>query len=95
MGFASAPVTRNALAAHGIRVTGWTWRWALGLKGGTFPPHRALNGDSEPTADSFPAYPGEDVNGDSCMCRLVPVYRTPDGRFAKPGLEPVFSPPVI
>lgn len=95
MGFASSPATRNALASHGIRVTGWVWRWGIGLKGGTFPPHRELNGEQASTADSFPAAPGEDVNGDSCMCRLVPVYRTPDGRFAKPGLEPVFSPPVL
>lgn len=93
MGFADSPETRDTLAGHGIRVTGWTWRWALGLKGGTFPPHYAMNGDQAPTADQFGVYPGEDVNGDSCACRLVPVYRTSDGRFAKPGLKPVFQPP--
>jgi len=92
MGFADSPATRNALANHGIRVTGWTWRWALGLKGGTFPPHREINGENAPTADQFEALPGEDVNGSSCMCRIVPVYRTADGRFAKPGLKPVFQP---
>lgn len=95
MGFASSPATRTALASLGVRVTGWTWRWALGLKGGTFPPHFDINGEHAPTADSFDALPGEDVNGDSCNCRLVPVYRTPDGRFARPGLQPVFQPPVI
>lgn len=93
MGFADSPETRDTLAGYGIRVTGWTWRWALGLKGGTFPPHRAINGEQAPTADQFEALPGQDVNGDSCMCRLVPVYRTRDGRFAKPGLKPVFQPP--
>lgn len=95
MGFASSPATRTALAGYGIRVTGYTWRWALGLQGGTFPPHREINGEREPTPDSFAAYPGEDVNGSSCMCRLVPEYRTSDGRFARPdNLTPIFQPPV-
>lgn len=95
MGFASSPATRTALAGYGVRVTGYTWRWALGLKGGTFPPHYEQNGEQAPTSDSFSALPGEDVNGDSCNCRLVPVYRTPDGRFARPdNLTPIFQPPV-
>lgn len=95
MGYASAPATRNALASHGIRVDGWRWRWALGLKGGTFPPHREINGEYASTQDSFEALPGEDVNGGSCMCNVVPIYRTRDGRFAKPGLEPVFQTPFV
>lgn len=96
MGFADSPATRNALASHGIRVSGWRWRWALGLQGGTYPPHRHLNGRVGTNENSFDGRtPGHDVNGDSCMCRLVPTYRTADGRLAKPGLEPVFQAPVI
>lgn len=93
MGFANSPTTRNVLAGYGIRVSGYRWRWGLGLKGGTFPPHRHINGDFASDAGDFEALPGEDVNGESCMCALVPQYRTPDGRFAKPGLQPVFQPP--
>lgn len=93
MGFADSPATINALSGHGIRVSGWRWQWGLGLKGGTYPPHFHQNGEHQPTADSFEALPGEDVNSDACMCALVPVYRTPDGRFAKPGLQPIFQPP--
>lgn len=93
MGFADSPETRDTLAGYGVRVSGYVWRWGLGLKGGTFPPHYAINGEHAPTADSFEAYPGEDVNGDSCMCHLVPVYRTSDGRFARPdNLTPIFQP---
>lgn len=95
MGFANSPATRTALAGHGIRVTGYRWQWGLGLKGGTFPPHYHQNGEHAPTADSFSAQPGEDVNGDTCMCALVPVYRDQAGRFARPGLEPVFTPPAV
>lgn len=95
MGFANSPATRTALASHGIRVSGYRWQWGLGLKGGTFPPHYHQNGDHAATADSFEAQPGEDVNGDTCMCALVPVYRDEAGRFARPGLEPVFTPPVV
>lgn len=95
MGFADSPATRTALAGAGIRVSGYRWQWGLGLKGGTFPPHLDINGEHAPTSDSFEALPGEDVNGDTCMCQLVPVYRDEAGRFAKPGLEPVFTPPVI
>lgn len=93
MGYADSPTTIDTLAGYGIRVTGYRWQWGLGLKGGTFPPHYALNGDHAPTSDSFAALPGEDVNGDYCMCNLVPVYRDAGGRFAKPGLKPVFQPP--
>lgn len=95
MGFADSPATRTALASSGIRVSGYRWQWGLGLKGGTFPPHLDINGDHAPTSDSFEALPGEDVNGDTCMCQLVPVYRDEAGRFAKPGLEPVFTPPAV
>lgn len=95
MGFANSPATRTALAGYGIRVSGYRWQWGLGLKGGTFPPHYHQNGEHAPTADSFTAQPGEDVNGESCMCALVPVYRDQAGRFARPGLEPVFSPPAV
>jgi hypothetical protein len=62
------------------------------LKGGTFPPHYHQNNERVSDAGDFEALPGEDVNGDSCACNLVPEYRTPDGRFAKPGLTPVFQP---
>lgn len=93
MGFANSPTTRNVLAGYGIRVSGYRWRWGLGLKGGTFPPHHAINGDFASDAGDFEALPGEDVNGDTCTCALVPQYRTPDGRFAKPGLQPIFQPP--
>lgn len=95
MGFANSPATRTALAGYGIRVSGYRWQWGLGLKGGTFPPHYHQNGEHAPTADSFTAQPGEDVNGDTCMCALVPVYRDQAGRFARPGLEPVFTPPAV
>lgn len=95
MGFADSPVTRSVLAQHGIRVSGYRWRWGIGLKGGTFPPHRHINGQVRSFAEDFDAQPGEDVNGDSCMCWLVPAYRTADGRLAKPGLEPVFQPPAV
>lgn len=94
MGFANSPATVNALAGHGIRVSGFRWQWQMGLKGGTFPPHFHQNGDHEATASSFEALPGEDVNTDACMCALVPVYRDEAGRFARPGLKPVFQPPV-
>lgn len=94
MGFADSPATVNALAGHGIRVSGYVWRWAPGQKGGIFPPHQDLNGQFEATADSYESWPGEDDNGTSCMCAVPPIYRTPDGRFAKPGLEPIFQPPV-
>lgn len=95
MGFADSPATINALAGHGIRVSGYRWQWGLGLKGGTFPPHFHQNGEHGATADSFPAAPGEDVNSDACMCALVPVYRDEAGRFAKPGLKPIFQPPAV
>lgn len=93
MGFADSPETIDTLAGYGIRVTGYRWQWGLGLKGGTYPPHYDQNGEHAATSDSFEALPGEDVNGDSCVCALIPIYRTPDGRFAKPGLTPVFQPP--
>lgn len=93
MGFADSPNTRNVLAQHGIRVGGYRWRWRLGLKGGTYPPHRHINGDFATDSGDFEALPGEDLNGDSCMCALVPQYRDAAGRFAKPGLSPVFQPP--
>lgn len=94
MGFADSPATRNALANHGIRVSGFRWRWALGLKGGTFPPHRRLNGRFGTDTNSFDGRtPGHDVNGDTCACRLVPNYRTADGKIAKPdNLTPIFQP---
>lgn len=94
MGFASSPATRSALAPYGIRVTGYRWRWGLGLKGGTFPPHYHQNGEYASDSGDFEALPGEDVNGDACMCALVPQYRDSAGRFARPGLAPVFQPPV-
>lgn len=94
MGFAAAPATRNALAAHGIRVAGYQWRWALGLKRGTYPPHLDINYEVHPGRYDFDSQPGEDLNGESCMCAIVPQYKTPDGRFAKPGLTPIFQPPV-
>lgn len=94
MGFADSPATVNALAGHGVRVAGYRWRWALGLKGGTYPPHRHQNGEFVVDAGDFEALPGEDVNGDTCACNLIPQYRGPDGRFAKPGLQPVFQAPV-
>lgn len=93
MGFADSPETRDTLVSYGIRVTGYRWRWGLGLKGGTFPPHYAINNEFATDSGDFEALPGEDVNGDSCMCALVPVYRDAAGRFAKPGLKPVFQPP--
>lgn len=95
MGFAEAPATRNALASHGIRISGYRWRWAPGLKGGTYPPHRHVNGQVRTDKGDFRAEPGEDVNGESCMCALVPAYRTADGKLARPGLEPVFQPPAF
>lgn len=95
MGFADSPETRDTLAGHGITVTGYRWRWGIGLKGGTFPPHFHQNGEYVSDAGDFEALPGEDVNGDTCMCWLVPQYRDAAGRFAKPGLTPVFQPPVI
>jgi hypothetical protein len=94
MGFADSPATVNALAGHGVRVAGYRWRWALGLKGGTYPPHRHQNGEFVTDAGDFEALPGEDVNGNNCACNLIPQYRGPDGRFAKPGLQPVFQAPV-
>lgn len=95
MGFADSPTTKTVLAGYGVRVSGYVWRWAPGLKGGTFPPHYDQNGNHAPTADSFDAYPGEDVNGDSCTCNLPPVYRNSDGTFARPdNLVPIFQPPV-
>lgn len=94
MGFANSPAMRSVLASHGIQVSGYRWRWAPGLKGGTFPPHRHVNGQVRTYEEDFDATPGDDVNGDACMCALVPAYRTPDGRMAKPGLTPVFQPPV-
>jgi hypothetical protein len=94
MGFADSPATVNALAGYGVRVAGYRWRLALGLKGGTYPPHRHQNGDFAVDAGEFEALPAEDVNGSSCACNLIPQYRGPDGRFAKPGLQPVFQAPV-
>lgn len=93
MGFASSPETIDTLATHGIRVGGYRWRWALGLKGGTFPPHYAINNQFASDAGDYDALPGEDLNGSSCNCNLVPVYRDAQGRFAKPGLTPVFQRP--
>lgn len=93
MGFADSPATVSALAGSGIRVSGYRWQWGLGLKGGTFPPHYDQNGEFGSDSGEWPALPGEDDNGASCMCQLVPVYRDAGGRFAKPGLEPVFQPP--
>lgn len=93
MGFASSPETRDTLAGYGIRVGGYRWRWALGLKGGTYPPHYHQNNEFASDAGEFEALPGEDLNGDSCTCNLVPVYRDAAGRFARPGLTPVFQPP--
>lgn len=96
MGFADSPATVNALSNFGIRVQGARWRWGIGLKGGTFPPHRAINGEFRSSEDDFEALPGQDVNTDSCMCAVVPLYRTADGRLAKPNdLVPVFQPPTL
>lgn len=97
MGFAKAPATVNALAGQGVRISGYQWRWAVGLKDGTYPPHLELDHDVEPFEHSFEAQPGEDWNGDACMCAIVPQYRGPDGRYAKPGVErePRFAPPVF
>jgi hypothetical protein len=95
MGYATAPETRDTLANFGIRVSGYRWRWGIGLKGGTFPPHRHINGQVRSDEGDFEALPGEDVNGDSCMCNLVPAYRTQDGKLARPNnLVPIFQPPV-
>jgi hypothetical protein len=94
VGFADSPATVNALAGHGVRVAGYRWRWALGLKGGTYPPHRHQNGEFVVDAGDFEALPGEDVNGNNCACNLIPQYRDASGRFAKPGLQPVFQAPV-
>lgn len=93
MGFADSPVTRNVLAGHGIRVSGYRWRWRLGLKGGTFPPHFHQNNERVTDAGDFEALPGEDLNGAYCCCQLVPEYRDAAGRFARPGLEPIFQSP--
>lgn len=93
MGFAASPTTRNALAAHGVHASGFRWKWAPGLKGGTYPPHRSLNGQVGSDEGSFGALPGQDVNADFCMCWLVPAYRTADGRIARAGLTPLFVPP--
>lgn len=93
MGLANSPAMKSALAGYGIRVSGYRWQWQLGLEGGTFPPHYHQNGEHAPTSDSFEALPGEDVNGSRCMCALVPIYRDQQGRFARPGLEPIFQPP--
>lgn len=96
MGIANAAATRNALAGQGVYVSGYQWRWAVGLKDGTYPPHLELDHEVRPFETSFEAQPGEDWNGDACMCAIVPQYRGPDGRFAKPGFvrEPRFAPPV-
>lgn len=94
MGFADSPATMSALAGSGIRVSGYRWQWGLGLKGGTFLEHLHQNGEFGADSGEWPALPGEDLNGDTCMCQLVPIYRDAGGRFAKPGLEPVFTPPV-
>jgi hypothetical protein len=93
MGFASAPATKTALAGHGIREAGVRWRWAPGPQGLTYPPHRHINGQFRTDEGDFDALPGEDVNGEKCLCWLAPLYRTADGRVAKGGLEPVFLPP--
>lgn len=93
MAFANSPATRNVLAGRGVRVGGYRWRWRPGLKGGTFPPHYHQNNEYASDSGDFEALPGEDVNGAYCACQLVPQYRTADGRFARPGLEPVFQVP--
>lgn len=97
MGFADAPATRDALAGQGVYVSGYQWRWAVGLKNGTYPPHLELDHEVQPFETSFEVQPGEDWNGDSCACAIVPQYRGPDGRFAKPGFvrEPRFQPPAF
>lgn len=92
MGFASSPATKTALAPYGIRESGVRWRWAPGAAGLTYPPHRAINGQFRTDEGDFDAIPGEDLNGDKCLCWLVPLYRTADGRVAKGGLEPLFLP---
>lgn len=94
MGFADSPETRDTLAQYDIRATGFRWKWGLGLKGGTFPEHRAMNGQVS-GIEGFDVSPGDDVNGDYCMCWMVPAYRTADGRLAKPGLTPAFIPPSV
>lgn len=58
------------------------------------PPHFHQNNEFVSDAGDFEALPGDDVNGSSCACNLVPVYRDADGRFAKPGLAPIFQAPV-
>lgn len=93
MGFAAAPATRNALAPYGVKESGVRWKWAPGPQGFTFPPHLHINGQFRTDEGDFDALPGEDVNGDKCLCWLVPLYRTPDGRIAKGGLEPLFLQP--
>lgn len=92
MGFAASPATRNALAPYGIREQGARWKWAPGAQGLTYPPHREINGQFRSSEDDFDALPGEDSNGSKCLCWIVPLYRTADGRIAKAGLEPLFLP---
>lgn len=93
MGFASAPATRSALAPYGIRESGVRWKWAPGAQGLAFPPHQSQNGQFRTDEGDFDALPGEDVNGDKCLCWIAPLYRTADGRIAKAPVSPVFLPP--
>lgn len=93
MGFAASPATKQALAPYGITESGVRWKWAPGAQGLTFPPHRAINGQFRSGPEAFDAEPGHDVNGDRCLCWLVPLYRTADGKIAKAGLKPVFLQP--
>lgn len=95
MGYAGSPETIDTLAGHGVRVSGYQWIWAMGLKGGTYPPHLDIDRSVEPFSTSFEAQPGEDWNGDSCTCAIVPLFRDKAGRFAKPGLTPIFQPPTL
>lgn len=82
MGFATSPATSNALANLGIRPGGYRWRWEIGAGGGTYPPHKSLNGRVRGERNGFGVFPGLDVNGDHCMCRIDVVYRDIRGRIA-------------
>ena len=73
MGFATSPETRDTLAGYGIRVTGYRWRWALGLKGGTFPPHYHQNNERVTDVGDFAALPGEETADEAADVKLSEI----------------------
>lgn len=88
-GLAQGQKVTAALDSVGIYPSGWLWRWRPGLRGGTYPPHQALDYNHVTDIDDFGVLPREDVNGEHCQCDTQAIWRDRrSGKFASPPPHP-------